>query len=455
MTKITAMEQAITNSTLQRLSVFVVLALIVCLGFGLRLIALQETVVNHPIRADARQYILYAYNLSNHETYSLSDRGLYTEEPPPPDAIRSPGYPLFLSVFINKIQLAEIDRALMAQTLVSGLTVLLVFLICRQISATGWALVAAGFTAISPHLINANVYLLTETMFSFSVTVLFLFLCYAYRSGSGWMWLLVGMLMGASALIRPSIQYFPILIIGLIILHMPRRQALAAAGPMTLGFFLLFSPWVIRNVLVIGQASDPRLMINFLHHGMYPGFMYNFDPQSYGYPYRFDPEANVIASSMNSVIREIAVRFQEQPMEHLRWFLLGKPMIFLSWDIIQGMGDSFVYEVLRTPYANQDVFRFTHKIARTAHWPLMALAAVGSICVWLPSSRKTMGAKSFPLRALSLLLLYYLAIHIIGAPFPRYSVPLRPMFFSMAVIAAWVLIETTRSSLARQGFQKT
>ncbi len=448
-------EQAESTPTLQRLCVFAALALIVCLGFGLRLIALQETVVNHPIRADARQYILYAYNLSNHDTYSLSDRGFNNKEAPSPDAVRSPGYPLFLSVFINKLEQAEIDRALMAQTLLSGLTVLLVFFTCRHISTTGWGLVAAAFTAISPHLINANVYLLTEALFAFSMAALFLALCYAYRSSSGWMWLLVGMLIGATALIRPSIQYFPILLIGLMVLHMPRKQALVMAGLMVLGFFLLFSPWVIRNLLVMGQASDPRLMINFLHHGMYPGFMYNFDPQSYGFPYRFDPEAKAIAASMDSVIQAIAVRFQEQPMEHLRWYLLGKPMIFLSWDIIQGMGDSFVYEVLRTPYANQDVFRFTHMIARMAHWPLTALAAIGCLCVWLPSAAKTMGAMSFPLRALSLLLIYYVAIHIIGAPFPRYSVPLRPMLYSMAAVAAWLLITTIRSSLVKQGSHKT
>ena len=434
--------QGSTPSQLGRLAVVLGLILITILGMTLRMGALQSTTVVHPIRADARQYVLYAYNLNNYDIYSLSSSGLDSGTTPKPDAVRTPGYPLFLAAFIKQGSEPEMRRALFWQTLLSGLTILLVFIVCRALLPAGWALAATAMTAISPHLINANVYLLTETLFAFFLTGTFVALYYAAQHRRLSLWLLAGLFIGATAVVRPSIQYFPLLLIGLMALHLPKRELVSSAAVLLVGFLLLFAPWLVRNLLVLGQSSDPTLMINFLHHGMYPGFMFDFNPQSYGFPYRFDPNSAEISKSVSTVLQSIANRFHEQPAEHLRWFLFGKPIIFWSWDIIQGMGGSFVYEVSRTPYADQPLFTITHRIALLMHWPIVALAATGCLMAWLPSAKATLGTLAFPCRILSLLLIYYVGIHIVGAPFPRYSIPLRPLLYIMAAVCAWQLTQT-------------
>jgi hypothetical protein len=41
-------------------------------------------------------------------------------------------------------------------------------------------------------------------------------------------------------------------------------------------------------------------------------------------------------------------------------------------------------------------------------------------------------------RFVSLVLLYFTAMHMVGAPFPRYSIPLRPFLYGMGLLtAAW------------------
>ena len=80
------------------------------------------------------------------------------------------------------------------------------------------------------------------------------------------------------------------------------------------------------------------------------------------------------------------------------------------------------------------------------HWPMVILAFFGSVMAWLPLSR--IGLKDstvFPARVASLLLIYYTALHVVGAPFPRYSIPLRPFLFGLALFPPYVLTLALRN----------
>ncbi len=60
-------------------------------------------------------------------------------------------------------------RVLMAQALLGVGTILIYLLIFRTYLRPALALSAAGLTAISPHLVNSSVYILTECFFTFLV----------------------------------------------------------------------------------------------------------------------------------------------------------------------------------------------------------------------------------------------------------------------------------------------
>ncbi|NLI34712.1 MAG: hypothetical protein GX422_18310 [Deltaproteobacteria bacterium] len=144
-----------------------ILLCIFLLGLSLRLFSAAETRVDTPIRADARDYYLYAYNLRHHHVYSKDAGPLKSPDATPaPDAVRQPGYPLFLTPFVDSLPSNEIlGRIVISQALLSTLTLILSFFLYRSFLPVSLALGASLLTAISPHLIAANSYLLTEPPF--------------------------------------------------------------------------------------------------------------------------------------------------------------------------------------------------------------------------------------------------------------------------------------------------
>jgi hypothetical protein len=421
----------------------IALTVILSLGTYLRYESLEHTEVIDPIRADARDYLLYAFNLKFHGIYSRSPEGFLHpgQSAIEPDAVRPPGYPLFLTLFVdNPPSMKALHQIVFAQSLLSCLTLIAGFCIFLRFLPLPWALSATMLLAMSPHLVVAPSYLLTETLFSL------LLVLFAWSLGSlsqeinPLRWSLSGMVLGIACLVRPYVQYLPIVLSMILIASLGWRQGLKGMVGFMLGFALILSPWVGRNLLLFGKASDPTLTIDFIHHGVYPNFTFEGNPGSYGFPYRFDPRSGEINQSVGTALQEMVRRFQEEPIRHLGWYLVGKPIALWSWNVVQGMGDAFVYSVASTPYQTDAVFKRTHWVMRVLHPLIVILGLLGSLLAWrAPSSNESEVCYLWTARWISVILLYSTAIHMIGAPFPRYSIPLRPLLYGMAVFGSFLI----------------
>jgi hypothetical protein len=423
------------------------LGLLLCVSFYLRWISAVETSVNVPLRADAGDYFMYAYNLKHKHTYSRDQTSLRNKESPvKPDAVRSPGYPLFLALFVNGLPTgAMLQHIVLFQAVLSSLTVCASFFLFLAFLDRPLAGIAAFLTALSPHLIVANSYLLTETLFCFLlVATLYSARSLPSRPSLGFAFF-SGLLLGFGSLVRPILQYFPVLFSIFLVFHFGWRKGSKLAGLSLLGFILSFSPWIARNLQTLGIPADKTLMINFLHHGMYPNFTYANIKESRGYPYLYDPKSSEIGADIPTVLGEISRRFQEDPGMHLSWYLLGKPVAFWSWNTVQGEGDAFIYPVHHSPYFRNPVFQASHRIMTACHWPVILLALLGCILSWFSLGRVGMERDFlFVPGLLSVLLLYFTLIHIVGAPFPRYSFPLRPLLYGLALFPVQVLQASLR-----------
>ncbi|MCU0560199.1 MAG: glycosyltransferase family 39 protein [Desulfobacterales bacterium] len=426
------------HPALRRPALLLLFGALMIVAFYLRTEMAVRTVVDSPLRADAREYFLYAYNLVQHGIYSRDERGLTDEHSAiRPDAVRSPGYPLFLALFMGNESIgAFLVEVLYSQALISTLTVGIAFLLYRRFLGPPASLLAAALTALSPHLIVANVYLLTEALFCFFLVAAG---WWASRSSRRRAWIItavLGALLGAAYLIRPSLQLFPLLLALLLGRVLPGCGGFRPAAALLAGFLLVSAPWFGRNLAAIGHPTDPTLPIAFLHHGVYPDFMYNQKKESFGFPYRFDPRSAEISRSTGAVIREAMDRFAAAPMEHAVWYLLKKPLYFWSWNIIQGQGDAFVYPVNRTPYTYDPVFVWSHRLMQWLHAPIVLLGLLGCVLALLPDAVRGVRPEAVAaVRFVSVMLLFFMFSHMIGAPFPRYSVPLRPLLYGMAVFA--------------------
>jgi 4-amino-4-deoxy-L-arabinose transferase-like glycosyltransferase len=418
------------------------------LCFHLRSEMLWKSAVTNQLRADAREYFLYAHNLLNHGTYSRDDRSLSLENHSPvPDAVRSPGYPLFLSLFMwDSPSRTIVPRIQFVQVLLSSITVLLAFRVFKRFLANTWSAAAALLTALSPHLIVINTYLLTEALFTFLLVLSGyganrLALRPSCRAAAA-----LGMVLGAATLVRPSFQFFPFCAAAFFFITARKASGFRLAAAVLGGFFIIIAPWHARNLSTLGVFSDKTLSVGSMHHGIYPDFMYDGKEESYGFPYRHDPRSAEIGKDFGSVVKEIAARFEADPIGHAKWYFVIKPLALWSWDIVQGQGDIFVYPIPRTPYNDDPVFIRSRQAMRWMHEPLGWLCLLGCLTVWLPGmTARVSNAPLTVLRFISMMMAYFTVIHSIAGAFPRYSIPLRPFYYGMAMFGCSLVCDHLRS----------
>lgn len=424
------------------------LGLIFLLGLFLRVTAVSSSTVDEPVRGDAKSYFFYGANLQSDGIYSRALPRLFGGPEPKADASIPPGYPLFVAALMTNEWRAGtkesvfrcITPAIRAQAWLSSFVILLVFFIARRVATPRAALIAAFLTAISPHLVNINIYLLTEPLFTLTFWAAMLFVMQDLGSYKGkHLALLGGIGLALAALVRPTVQYLPLL--------------LAAAGVLATGdswrrwtiFLAAFAvpmvAWGIRNLVSVGIFSDPMAMTATIQVGAYPDFMYNGIPESRGIAYNFDPVLTDY-SSLAKTLSVIGERFMAAPGTYLHWYLIGKPISFFQWKIIpigdyaaQSLllaGDIYVYPTPHTPYANNSLFIATYLLSRLLYLPCLLTALAAAALAWVPALRPFWGQALPAIRTLSLTLLYVVGIHMIGAPFPRYAIPFQPLLYLLA-----------------------
>jgi 4-amino-4-deoxy-L-arabinose transferase-like glycosyltransferase len=411
--------------------------LVLALSAFVQLTGLSKTVVEYPLSADAGDYFSYAWNLRHHHVYSRAP-SWRTHEAPSPDKVRSPGYPLLL-------QLAGAPEANESWALRFGLLqaalgvgiVGLSYLVARQMLARALALAVALLVATNPFIANSAVYLLTETPFAFFLLASLLLSLRALRDRAHWGWAVAaGLCWGACSLVRPTAQFLPpLLLLGTLLLPAWRRWRRSAAIG-TLAFVLAMAPWVVRNQRIPPGPPGENLMVNSIVHGSYPGFMYEDDPRTRGFPYRFDPQVTAIQRDLGSALGHIARKAVAQPQRYAAWYLFGKPYYFLSLEDVQSF-DIQIYSLASSPWYDRAEFAAVAAASRALHWPMTmaALAALGLLAFrarWLRLAEPQRVAASL----VAVVLGYAIAVHMAAAPFPRYGIPFRPLVYMLALLAA-------------------
>jgi 4-amino-4-deoxy-L-arabinose transferase-like glycosyltransferase len=431
------------------LAVFIILAISAAIQF----IVVTRTVIPRPIRADAAAYFSYAYNLKHSGVYSAQPTWRTPEKVQTvlPDAVSTPGYPLFL-LLVPRLEPTDgyVMRVLLVQAALGVVSVLLVFLIAGTFLRPGWTHAVALLTAISPHLATISTYLLTESLFLFLVLASVWMSLVAMATPTRWKLLGAGLLWGACSLVRPTVQFLPVLFV-LAALALPRfRQYRHAAVLVFVGFLVVQAPWQIRNNTTQFAANQPSLTAKFLHHGSYPEFMYQNRPETYGFPYDADPDSERLSRDVSSALANIARHFRDDPLTYAHWYLIGKPGAFLSWGIINGYGDIYTYPPRHTPYREDSRFQAIRVVALILHWPLMLLGLGGAMAAWWRPRLFASGDRAiFAARIVSAIVLYAIAFHMIGAPFPRYAIPFRPLVYMLAL--ALVSVPWLRRAEKRAG----
>lgn len=118
---------SIENKSRLRIIAFILIGISILYGTHLRYVAITQTEVYIPIRADAFDYFNYASNLATWGIYSKQAVDKNSLEPPVPDSLRSVGFPAFASLFITDNVNASVDSAIFAQTFLQILCLILLY----------------------------------------------------------------------------------------------------------------------------------------------------------------------------------------------------------------------------------------------------------------------------------------------------------------------------------------
>lgn len=427
------------------LGVFFVLLVALALSWG----AAVGTSVDTRVRADSVQYIRYAWNLKYAGVYSNSNKAILGEATPEPDAFRTPGYPLLLYPFMERTpDKSFVVRVRQFQALLFVGIVAASFFLFRQFMPYWPSLLASGLTAISPHLVNATTYLLTETLFSLMVVLSLLLLTWLVRRPQAGIALVAGLLVGYGALVRPTLQYLPLVMIPFLWFSLDRNFRSRMVSVFLAGFLVVICAWGVRNLNVVGEWSDESLAVRTLLHGSYPSMMYQGNPDTYGVAYWADPNSDVEKEGYGATLAEIARKARNEPGTYLRWYLVGKPLTFWQWHLLSETGDVFVYPAEQSPYFGLLLFTASHTLMRYLHWPAVMLGVLGALAILLTPLGSWIGReRAACARVVSLTLFYFTGLHMIGAPYPRYSIPVRPELYGMAVFAVYLLYARFNSDM--------
>lgn len=434
--------------------VLFLLAVIILAGGFLRLSALTGSYVYMPIRGDAASYFYYAINLNTEQVYSRSPPvALGSQKAIQPDADVVPVFPLFVAATLSgDWQLrthggveASIRPTLFLQTGLSIAVIVLGFLAGRRIGGTTAGLVCALLIALSPHLVNINIYLLTEPTFALLFVTACLLTFYWLDSRSPWSPLLpalAGTSLGLSALTREAVTYLPYLVafFSIVAIRRPWREA----AIYVVAFLLVTGAWAVRNHVSVPAPGNFSPLVNTIQHGSYPDFMYNGQRESQGVPYSFDKELPQ-QKTLAGTLRIIGARIQQDPATYLHWYLVGKPVSLFTWTPLPvgvhdsrllTSGDIFIYPTLESPYENRTPHRLSYFLMYLMYLPCLVLAFAAFILSWTQLGHRLWQGTTPLVQLTGLILLYAIGIHMIGAPFPRYAIPFLPLVYLLAAALA-------------------
>lgn len=411
--------------------------LIAAIGYALRAIAVVGTTVDHPIRADAAEYYITAYNLAKNGVYTMSDAQI--QDPAAtlkPDAFRWPGLPLLIATLMwqwpdHPLIVREMEWFNVA----AGTGTIILLGSAAAAALPVWAALAATvLTAVSPHLISFTVYMLTETPTALLVALV-LWMCVVAQACAAqhrrYALIALGLTLGLLALVRPVYAGFA----PFLALAAPAGERRTCLVLVLAGMVLPLAPWLIRNALTVAPGTAPSYLGMTLVSGGYPGYMLNGDPKTFPFPFAHDPGYPAATATLATAIAEIARRIAADPLGMARWYLVGKPPYLWQFSNIDGAGDVFIYPVLASPFHGNAVFELLHAIMRALHSPIVLLGALGSLLVWLPRLAPLLPERNaFALRATSLLPVFLTAVMLPLDDPVRYAVPIFPALFVVAMV---------------------
>ena len=225
--------------------------------FGFLWMANEPT---YSILGDSNGYLRIANNIAEGNGFSQ-----LTEPPYLPDSMRVPVVPALLagSIILSDSYVPFV----LLQILLSGVLVMLTYLIAREVGARPvrgralngaserLSLVAAALMAFEPYSVFISTSVLTETLFA-TLLALGAYLCARFINEPRALFIAgASAIFGVAALTRPIGEFLPLLLVLIVCVRMPVRDYLKYGVLAVLPFLIIVGPWMMRNYVVFNSFA--------------------------------------------------------------------------------------------------------------------------------------------------------------------------------------------------------
>ena len=382
-----------------------------------------------------------------------------------PSAIRTPGYPYFIS-FIYLLAGPDPAAVSAAQGILGIITLLLTFQIGRILASEDVAWVGVVLLALGLESIASTFFVLSETLFTLILAASLLCLLQFFRADRLAWAIAAGIFAGLAILTRPAALFFPLLTVLLFVSHqtLPWSRRIRVFAVYLISAILITVPWVVRNQRLLGIPMVSTISsYNLL---AYNAASLVADQQ--GIP--IAEARQLLSEQQDKALAEAGLADTEANRARIqgrlaRRIILAAPFRYLVLHIREDLkgflpGTGYLSEIMGRPAKHSDLWEVIHSKGLAAAWaafireqawlPLVVLPfVILLIAIYADSiigaAQLLRERKVFTFLFLVLPIFYFLLLP--GAPSnSRFRIPVMPYF---DLLAAYGIMALYRMMQAR------
>jgi len=318
----------------------------------------EQVVQDKVIIADSARYHTQALDIITKKTFANFD------------PYKTPGYSLIIA-FIYFIFAAKPWIVLFLQLFLDTGIVIIVYFIAKEIfKSPQISLIAAFLYSISFLSAYYSVKLLTEIPFTFVLTLGILILIKGLKKDKPLYFALTGLLIGLTPLIRTIAQYFPLVLIFVLMLtDNTLIRKLRNIAILLILFVVAISPWQFRNLQVYGHYSLSNVAGQVLLAWNVAAAKAEAENIN-----RYEAEARLIGNSLDGITnpferskikKKIAVSYiLRHPLQYAKYSLKGIVQMFLGTGR-SGISDLFGIEIEPRPFGYEPLADTAYRVIRS------------------------------------------------------------------------------------------